>query len=323
MVRGSAVRRSAWSGRILALSRATAELRMLIASAAGGLSGASRRNAATLAWLLASFLSPASADGPLHEQIAELTRQIDGRGPDPALYLRRGELNRLHDQFDAARADFQKAQKLSPADPEPLFRLGRLALDEGKPADAAKRLARFTTLRPGSAEGWFLSARALARSGRFSEAVPDYHRAIALSVEPRPEWFVERCHAQLALTGDPATEALAGLDEGLAKIGPLPSLQLLAIEIETRRKGFDAALSRLDTLVAASERKETWLARRGDLLQQAGRIADARAAYRSAGAAIDSLPSGRQRTLAMLELRRELEGKLAALPAGPESAPVP
>jgi hypothetical protein len=48
---------------------------MLIASAAGGLSGASRRNAATLAWLLASFLSPASADGPLHEQIAELTRR--------------------------------------------------------------------------------------------------------------------------------------------------------------------------------------------------------------------------------------------------------
>ena len=307
MVRGSAVRRSAWSGRILALSRATAELRMLIASASEGLSGAARRNAVALAWLLASFLSPASADGPLHEQIAELTRQIDGRGPDPALYLRRGELNRLHDQFDAARADFQKAQKLSPADPEPLFRLGRLALDEGKPADAAKRLARFKTLRPGSAEGWFLSARALARSGRFSEAVPDYHRAIALSVEPRPEWFVERCHA--------------GLDEGLAKIGPLPALQLLAIEIETRRNGFDAALSRLDTLVAASERKETWLARRGDLLQQAGRIADARAAYRSAGAAIDRLPSGRQRALAMLELRRELEGKLAALPAGPESAP--
>lgn len=296
---------------------------MLIASAAEGLSSTTRWNAVSLAWLLASFLSPVSADGPLHEQIAELTRQIEGRGSDPALYLRRGELNRLHDQFEAARADFQKAQKLSPADPEPLFRLGRLALDEGKPSDAAKLLARFKTLRAGSAEGWFLSGRALARSGRFSEAVPDYHRAIALSAEPKPEWFVERCHAQLALTGDPSAEALAGLDEGLAKMGPLPSLQLLAIEIETRRKGFDAALSRLDTLVAASERKEIWLARRGDLLKQAGRIADARAAYRSAGAAIDGLPSGRQRALAMLELRRELEGKLAALPAGPESAPAP
>ena len=240
-------------------------------------------------------------------------------GELPAAYVQRVTLLKLK----AARARL-KARGLPPAPvlcSDTTVAIGRRIL--GKPADAAKRLARFTTLRPGSAEGWFLSARALARSGRFSEAVPDYHRAIALSVEPRPEWFVERCHAQLALTGDPATEALAGLDEGLAKIGPLPSLQLLAIEIETRRKGFDAALSRLDTLVAASERKETWLARRGDLLQQAGRIADARAAYRSAGAAIDSLPSGRQRTLAMVELRRELQGKLAALPAGPESAPVP
>lgn len=320
----SAFRWFAWSGSVLIIGRADPERRTQVPAAAEGLSGAARRNAVALAWLLASVLSSALADGPLHEQIAELTRQISGRGQDPALYLRRGELNRLHEQRDAARADFQQAQKLSPADPEPLFRLGRLALDEDKPAEASKLLAQFTAVRASSAEGRFLLARALARSERFTEAVAQYHRAIVLSEErPKPEWYIVRCRAQLALTGDHSTEALAGLDEGLAKLGPLPSLQLLAIEIETRRKAFDAALRRLDTILAASERKELWLARRGDLLKLAGRFAEARAAYRSAGTAIDALPSRQQRALAMLELRRELEGRLAELPAAPESVPAP
>ena len=147
-----------------------------------------------------------------------------------------------------------------------------------------------------------------------------FSRAIELAKEPRPEWFLERQRAQLALSGDRTAEALAGLDEGIAKLGELPALQLAAIDLETQRRDFDAALRRLDTILAASERKERWLLRRGDLLQSAGRPAEAQAAYLAARDAFAMLNPRQQRALAMLDFRRELDGKLAAPPARPETS---
>ena len=51
-------------------------------------------------------------------------------------------------------------------------------------------------------------------------------------------------------------EALRGLDEGINQLGPVVTLQLLAIDLELRRKSYDAALTRLDLIAAESERKE-------------------------------------------------------------------
>lgn len=263
----------------------------------------------------------ARAHGPLHEQITNITQQLTLRPDDTALLLRRGELNRLDERWNDARADFARAQRLKPTSTEPLLGLGRLALDEGKPADAVPFLSRFVARETNHVEGHLLLARALVRSGHAGESVALFDRAVALAAEPRPEWFIERSQAQFAQGGEHTVAALAGLDEGLTRLGPVPTLQLAAIELELQHDGFDAALRRLDAILAVSERKERWLLRRGNILLRAGRAAEARTAFLAARDAFDAVPFRQQRSLAMLDFRRELEARLAALPAAPEPPP--
>jgi predicted negative regulator of RcsB-dependent stress response len=122
---------------------------------------------------------------------------------------------------------------------------------------------------------------------------------------------LERAQA-LASAGDGhVAEALRSLDEGVAELGPVVTLQLLAIELELRRKTYDAALARLDAVAAQSPRKETWLERRGQILASAGRAAEAGEAFVAALAAVEALPPPRRRVRAVIELEARLRTALA------------
>src|SRR5206468_8109047 len=104
--------------------------------------------------------------------------------------------------------------------------------------------------------------------------------------------------------------ALRSLEEGIKKIGPIVTLQLFAIDLEVKQKRYDAALTRLEQISAQFPRKETWLARRGEILQQAGRDKEARDAFRDALKAISILPAPRRQVPAMLELEKRLQALL-------------
>ena len=103
--------------------------------------------------------------------------------------------------------------------------------------------------------------------------------------------------------------AVDGLDEGIQELGPLVLLESRAIDLEVKRQRYDAALVRIDQVLAGVSRKEKWLARLGEILETAGRAQEARAAYKDALKAIESLPS-RHRQLAASQ---ELETYLRAL----------
>jgi predicted negative regulator of RcsB-dependent stress response len=104
-----------------------------------------------------------------------------------------------------------------------------------------------------------------------------------------------------------------GLDDGIKKLGPLVTLELCAVDIEVKDKQYDAALARLDLLAAKSPRKESWLARRGDILLQAGKTEEARKAFQTALDAMETLPPARRNVPAMLELQTRLREQLAKL----------
>ena len=57
---------------------------------------------------------------------------------------------------------------------------------------------------------------------------------------------------------------------------------------------------------------DRWLARRGEILLQAGRREEARAAYEQALKALDSLPPGRRNVPAMNELEKRIKASLEA-----------
>jgi predicted negative regulator of RcsB-dependent stress response len=83
------------------------------------------------------------------------------------------------------------------------------------------------------------------------------------------------------------------------------TLQLYAIELETELGRHDAALARLTRIAAGANRQETWLVRRGEILESAGRTNEAQVAYAAALDAIEALPTSRRSSRAMQELKEQ------------------
>ena len=259
---------------------------------------------------LFSELPQATAHQGLHRQIEALSRRIGSSPREPALYLRRGELYRRHGDWSEALADFDHAQKLAPELVDVEFHKGRLLLSAGKPKEAKESLDRFLAVKRHHILALVTRARARVKLGEFLAAARDYGTATARlrdgGQKARPEYYLE-CARALQAAGEIHVDAAARcLDEGIRCLGPLPSLQNAAIRLELLRKRYDAALRRLDQTFGKQARKENWLARRADILAEAGRDAEARAALEAAITALDLLPVHRRQTRAVSRLRAKL-----------------
>jgi predicted Zn-dependent protease len=247
--------------------------------------------------LLSSF---AYAHEGLHEQIAAITAKIKRDPKNASLYLQRGELHRLHRDWSRAATDYNRAARLQPGLTIVDLARGKMLFESGRLQRSKLVLDRFLSQQPNHFEGLTTRARVLAKLGSTADAIKDFTGAIAQS--PEPELYLERAETTIR-DGKRLDEALSGLDEGIKQLGPIVTLQLPAIELELRRQNYEGALSRLDLIAAQSERKETWLVRRGEILRLAGRDEEARAAFNAALVAIESLPPSRRQSKAVTALQ--------------------
>jgi tetratricopeptide (TPR) repeat protein len=275
-----------------------------------------------VAGLLLVLIAPlrVGAHADMLLQIDEVSKEIAKAPANADLYLRRSQLYREHAEYGTSYVDVEKAFSLNPQLPTIDLIRGRLFLDWGWPLSARACLDRFLARQPKYVDALVLRARALSRMNQRRAAVVDYDLALKLSTEPGPDLFVER--AQLLMTEDREqwAEAVRGLDDGLQRLGPLVTLQLFAIDAELKLKNYDGALARVDKVAERSPRKETWLSRRGEILVQAGRSDEARRAYESALAALQTLPPTRRNVPAMQELSKRIQKQIETLRAGTSSA---
>lgn len=252
---------------------------------------------------------PAAAHEGIYEQIAQVTRQVRQDPHNPVLYLKRGELFRLLKEWDSALADYDRAATLDPTSVEVDYFRGRMWAEAHQPRRAHRALDRFLQAKPDHTEGRLTRARVLAQLRHPAAAVADYSHVIDSSPTPKPDHFIERARVQTAARE--FTTALRGLDEGLAKLGPIVTLQVEAIEIELKNRNPDGALARLDAAAAASPRQEHWLTRRGEILLRAGRKAEARTAFAAALAAIEALPTHLRQVKATVTLEKRVRAALS------------
>ena len=175
-------------------------------------------------------------------------------------------------------------------------------------AEAALR--RYLKSVPHSPTGHTALAETLAEQGRYLAAAGEYTLAIAAQPTPVPDHYLARSNAYRA-AGQPYLDlAVEGLDEGMSSIGPLITLQRLAIEIELDRENHAGAIARIDEVLAKAPRKETWLVRKGRILASIGRQTDAVDAFRLARAAMNSLPPRVRSSPAMAALRETISENL-------------
>jgi tetratricopeptide (TPR) repeat protein len=267
----------------------------------------------TVVGLGAGLVREASAHGDLHSQIEAVTGEIAKNPRNPALYLQRAELHRAHRVWDAAQADLDRAEAISNRWHVLHFARARLYLDAEWFASAKVAADRFLEREPNHAEALATRARARIKLGERLAAAEDFSRAITNSAAPAPELFMERAQTLVAEGEAQFATALQGLEQGMAKLGPLVTLQMSALEIELKQKRPDAALARLDKIMAQFPRKETWLVRRGEILQQSGRVKEAADAYQEALKSLTGLPPARRNVPAMAELEQRIRTALAGL----------
>lgn len=252
----------------------------------------------------------AGAHADLLPQIEDVTRQIEKDPRNVDLYVRRGELYRTHADWNAALADFDTILALDPGNQWVDLAKGRLMADASWLLTAKAYLDRFIAVQPKHAEALTSRARVLTRLNLHLGAADDYDAAIRLSPEAIPELFIERAQTLASNGPDFLNRAIEGLDEGIKRLGPLVTLQLSVVDLELKRKNYTAALERIDRIAERSPRKETWLARRGEILEQAGRPEEARTAYQNALAALASLPLVRRNVPAMAQLEKRIRTQI-------------
>ena len=251
-----------------------------------------------------------------HQQIGLVLEQLDAEivehPNDAELYVQRSDLYRLNREWALAEADLETAVGLTPDDPDLQFYLGRLWFDAGHPARARSALDRFIAVRPGHVPGLVIRGRALGALGDRLAAAADYDRVIARLDPPEPEHYLQRARWLVAEGGVHVDAGLRGIDEAIARLGPLVILIEFAIDVETGRGRHAAALARFASLPEALAGCPDWLARRGDVLHAAGRVHEASTAYADALAAIEGL-SVKRRTV---KVTVALEARLRRLLAG-------
>jgi len=268
-----------------------------------------------LAILLAVFsftLAVAAHDG-LHEQILAVTEQIVKDPTNAALYLKRAELYRLHADWKNSENDFNRVEKLDGDLTAVDLGRGKLWFDAKRFAKAKRALEKYLAREPQSFEGVLTMARVCAKLRETGAAVKHFSEAIALAPRDSAEIYLER--AETLISANRFSEALTGLDEGLGTFPNLVTLQTAAIDLEVKRRNYTGALTRLDKLTAAAERKETFLLKRGEILRRANRPCEARKSLSEAKAGFESYTGFRRSVRAVREQIARLEKLLNSIPA--------
>ena len=150
----------------------------------------------------------------------------------------------------------------------------------------------------------------LAGQGRHLAAADEYSLAIANQPTPIPDHFIARAKAYRAAGEEHWGLAVDGLDEAMSALGPLITLQRLAVEIEIDRGNHAGAIARIDHVLAKAPRKETWLVHKARILASIGRERDALDAFRRARTAVNSLPSRVRSSPAMVALGQTISHHL-------------
>lgn len=243
-----------------------------------------------VAFLILLFSAgPARAHDEILIQIAAVTAEIDKDPGNARLYWRRGELYRLHEEWDPALADFERAAVADPGFDEIHVARARLLLDMDLPQAANAAVQVFLNKTPENTIALRIRAQSWEALEQFARAAADYRRVTELEADPQPDDYLSWAQAETRTGPEGPARALRVLDAGMEKCGALVTLQAAAIDLAIAADDYDAALRHIEAVMSKLRRKEAWLYRRGEVLEKSGRPEEALAAYRAAQRALDGL----------------------------------
>lgn len=267
-------------------------------------------------WLLAGR---SNGHGAYHDVVAKLSAELQQNPNDASVRYKLAEAHVGHEDWRACIKEIKLVEHLAPGIYPTDFLRGLALHIAGKEEEAKEVLDGFLAGNPRHSNALATRGRVLVKLGQPTEAAADFQQAVDLATAPQPEMIAElaTCHAQAGKI----EEACRAIDAGLKAAGDVPSLLLCALEIETKAGAWDAALRRIDSLEKHSPAAEPWMARRAELLNQAGRSAESLTAWRSLRDRLLSLPNLERGTPTNLSLLNQSRSALGESTPSPVSAP--
>lgn len=255
-----------------------------------------------------------------HGQLMEVVnRKLETAPADANLWYQRGFLNLEHEDAAQALADLQKAESLAPGKLPTLWLKGQALELCGKLQEARSSFDAHLLRFPDHGPGYTSRARILVKLDAQDEALADYRTALAKSPDAEPD-LVQEAAVALEANGH-QDEAIEVLEGGLKRLGQIPSLTLKALEFEVKAGRYDSALARVETIQKSAPRSEPWMAKRAELLEQAGRPEESRAAWQALIIHLANLPNLERGSHAMGLLAEQARNALARLTETGHSSP--
>jgi tetratricopeptide (TPR) repeat protein len=194
-----------------------------------------------------------------------LDQLIEKTPGEQLLYIKRGESWSRDGEYDRALADFDTAARLG--DPaQLLFPRGQTWYRMGQFDQALGCFDELLDRNPDDVVALAYRARILRDTGRREAAVSDFEALFRLRPKSDPGYYLSVAQLSLDVPGRGVNGALGFIDQGIANLGTLVSLQDYAIALEIQRKDYHAALLRLESLHPQLGKSPDWKVKKGKLL---------------------------------------------------------
>lgn len=229
------------------------------------------------------------------ESLEEIEQKLQKHPEDASLHIARATILRGVREYAGAAQALDAAEQLSPGSPDVALGRAMLVRERGDLGKARSLTDALVKAHPRYADGWEFLASLQAKAGDRDGAINSLQKQLAFSDHFHADGFTT-CASLLEQRGKPGDkeEAIRVLNQGIAKLGSLTGLHLMAAEIEVSIGRYDAALKHFDILTARFRPRPEWAVKRAEILIRAGRKKEAAAAYDSAVAILDALPSERR-----------------------------
>lgn len=261
-----------------------------------------------LAMAIAGFSTwKADAHDSSDAAIARLTNDLSRNPGDARLYVERAGLHLEHGDWKSCLADLDLAGRHAHSDLALDRMRGRALALGGQLKEAIRLLDCHLASHPSDASAWMERGRVHEAMGELQTAAEDRLRALDLTPRPEPDAIIGCADLLVKLGRD---------DEALKRLDQAPLLPVLvdrAVRIELARSRHDAALRRIDALIAVTKVPEPLLAVRASVLARAGRTADAIAGWKALSQRIGNLPPGIRSSQSMQSLASQCDQALESL----------
>jgi tetratricopeptide (TPR) repeat protein len=206
----------------------------------------------------------------LQLQIFELSNQLAQDPENVQLLLRRGDLQRRHENWDLARADFKRVRELQPGNETVDWFEGRLEVQAGQPVAGVRYLERFLNANPNHlialqnrAQGYLMLNQPLL-------AANDFQSVILASERPTPSLYRANTLALIRAGDEHYSAAMKVVLQGLSNFPAEVTLTAMATDLSLAQSDTVTAKQLMSRLPAPIHNLPQWQTRNALLECQSG-----------------------------------------------------